>query len=149
MPTSTSAIRQSSGAIATTSVGFEAKLAAIGDHPGGEGFRGAILRASASYVAEHGIDEDTRLWLAETIRARALQADRSPERTDAEIDEKANLESILKQIDGAAKKFVPIDPTRRRAKLGASEPAHFAGARLSAEEASAQLQQAVASFFEC
>lgn len=37
--------------------GFEFRLSQIGDHAGGSGFRSAVLRAAASYVATYGRDD--------------------------------------------------------------------------------------------
>lgn len=98
------------------SLGFEAILAQIGDHPNGEGFHEPIIRAVASYVASHGRSGTDFEWLFATVRARVLSADRSKHDDDAYIEHMASREHIIPAIEGALEKYGDPDP-RRRAKV--------------------------------
>lgn len=137
--------RSSKGAPAsrtgTSAPGFEAKLTAIGDHPGGRGFRKAILEAAASYVAKHGRDGTDASALKQRLRARIFTAVADPTEHDSDylafMASEANLDSA---IQSALVKFGD-HPTRKKSSLHAGLAPHFQASTVSATEASRLLAQ--------
>jgi hypothetical protein len=88
----------------STGTGFEHHLNAIGDHSDGEGFHAPILRATASYVATHKMDDAAKEKLFDLISDRVLTTDASQHEPDY-IEQKASRENIMAAIDGAITKF--------------------------------------------
>ena len=98
----------------TSSGGFEVILDNIGDHPGGEGFHMPIIRAAASYVAQHGADETDRDVLFDVIKTRVLAAPRDPKiHPDAYIEEMVSEQHLGGAIEGALKKYGSSAPLRK------------------------------------
>jgi hypothetical protein len=108
--------RDRQGASVEQSMGFELLVAKIGDHPGGSGFHEAIIKATASYVAQHGRAGTDREALYERVRARVLEADRSQHDREY-VEEMASREHIMAAIDGALEKYGDRPESRRRSKL--------------------------------
>jgi hypothetical protein len=104
--------------------GFEAILARIGDHPGGDGFHEPIIRAAASYVAANGKEGTDSEWLYETLRKRVLEADRSQHDDDAYVEHMASREHIMAAIEGALEKYGNAS-SRRRARVLEGAAAHY------------------------
>ncbi len=113
--------------------GFEAKLALIGDHPGGEGFHGPIVAAVASYVATHGDEGTDREVLYQTVRESVLGADAS-HHDRAYVEHMASREHIMPAIESALRKF-----GARKPKLHTDCAPHFASDPVSVEEATQRL----------
>jgi hypothetical protein len=135
-----------SGNSVQRSGGFEAFLAQIGDHEGGLGFHGPIIRAVASYVGTHGRDGTDIEALYEVVRAKVLVADRS-DHDDGYIEQMAGHEHIARAIEQAIVKYGnPSDP-RRKSRQIPGLPAHFASKPVATAEATTTLQCAVDEFF--
>lgn len=120
--------------------GFDHWLAQIGDHAGGDGFNGPIIRAIASYVSLTSLDEIDREGLKETIRQRICETDSSMH-TQSYLEEKMSDHYLDSAIDGAIHKF-----GNRRKKEGI-QPFYQHNA-ISADEASNMLRTLIRRFFK-
>ena len=128
------------------SPGFEAILDEIGDNIGGSGFHKPIIRAVASFVAEHGRDDTDVDALYEVVRATVLAADRSGH-TDEHVESMASRDHIVRAIETALVKFgEPNYPRRKSRQIRGLQP-HYHSERISSVESSALLQRAVETFF--
>lgn len=96
--------------------GFEGWLTKIGDHPGGEGFHEPIIRAIASYVAEHGRDGTDTEELFRAVSTRVLKADRS-KHEEIYVAHMAGRDHITPAIAGALEKYGDIPVSQRRSRL--------------------------------
>lgn len=105
-PSKGSGITESSG------IGFETFLNSIGDHPGGDGFHGPIIRATASYVATHSMDEAEKERLFALVRDRVLKADRTHHEPEY-VEQMASHDHIMDAINGAIAKFGNSANSRR------------------------------------
>lgn len=115
--------------------GFEAKLALIGDHQGGEGFHGPIVAAAASYVATHGAEGTDREALLEAIHQRVISAD-AHKHDPAYIADMASREHIESAIDSALLKFGAAS----KSKLHTDCAPHFTSDPISVAEATRRLK---------
>jgi hypothetical protein len=97
-------------------IGFEALLASIGDHPGGDGFHEPIIRAIASYVSSNGRSKTDVRVLFEIIRERILSADRSAH-TQEYVELMANEHHIMPAIAGALEKYGDDSTPRRKSRV--------------------------------
>ena len=104
--------------------GFENILNNIGDHPGGNGFRVPLLRASASYVAAHG-RENTNAETLYGLLAKSVLAADSRHHTKSEVTERASREFIMPLIETAMTKFGDAKSQRRKSRRIEDVPAHF------------------------
>ena len=120
--------------------GFNHLLAQIGDHAGGDGFNGPIIRAIASYVSLTSLDEIDREWLKATIRQRICETDSSMH-SQSYLEEKMADHYLDSAIDGAIYKFA-----NRRKKEGI-QPFYRRNA-ISANEASSKLRTLILRFFK-
>jgi len=127
-----------SGQAAERSLGFEGRLARIGDHEGGDGFHEPIIRACASYVAQNGRAKVDREALYEIVRARVLAADRS-KHDEAYVEHMASREHLLPAIDGALERFGDRPASSRRSRLVPDVAAQPRGPSLGSEEAYREL----------
>ncbi len=127
-----------------TARGFDAHLASIGDHAGGGGFHDPIIRAAASYVAEHGADGTDVEWLYGTIRARVLAAD-STHHAPEEVAARASREHIMPAINGAIEKFGDKPACKPRLIRGLKP--YFSAKPVCVEIASNKMKKAVGHFF--
>lgn len=128
--------RQTSGngLAQSNATGFEARLAMIGDHPGGEGFHGPIVAAVASYVATHGEQGTDREALYVAVSQRVFSADAS-KHDPAYVEHMASREHIGSAIDSALRKFGATP------KVHDDCPAHYASSPISINEATRRLDQ--------
>lgn len=101
--TTTSQAPSSAGRVVTSS-GYDAIVASIGDHPGGEGFRKPLLRAAASFVRSNGSANTDPEALYEALRSAVLAAD-SSSHTREEVEERASRQTIMPMIRTAMGKF--------------------------------------------
>jgi len=128
-------------------VGFKARLAQIGDHPGGEGFHNAILSATASYVSANVMDDAEIEKLYRIVNQATLAADASNH--DARyIANQASRETIIPMIRDAIKKFSKTPPARKKGRLHVGIPPSFTGPTMTVTEASLRLRNLVADFFK-
>ena len=127
-----------------TGQGFEYHLSTIGDHPGGQGFHGPILSATASHVAAIGGENVDVEQLYERVRDRILSAD-SSHHTLEEIESRASREHIIPAIEGAIEKFghQPV----RKPRLIMGIPAHFPAKPVSISKAEKCLSNYLDSAF--
>ena len=136
--------KQSSLAEAPSGQGFDFHLSTIGDHPGGQGFHGPILSATASHVATAGGENVDKEWLYETVRARVLAADCS-RHTAAEVESRASREHIMASIDGAIKKFGQ-QPDRKPQLYDGIEP-HYQSTPISKRQANLEIRRIIQKQF--
>ena len=123
----------------SASVGFQARLADIGDHPGGRGFRNALLSAAASYVCTSGAEGTDPQVLYEALRARVLETDASAHTRD-EIEERASEATIMPMIKSALKKYgMTKHASARKPKFYESIEPHFQSQTMSVEAIQAEL----------
>jgi hypothetical protein len=134
--TATRPVRQPPSARSTLGMaaGFEAKLALIGDHPGGEGFHFPIIAAVASFVATHGEEGTDREALYEAVHQRVIGAD-ARNHDPAYIEDMASRKHIEPAIDSALRKFGSQASTRKRSQLVAGVQPHFKSTPVSIEAA--------------
>jgi hypothetical protein len=125
--------------------GFEAILTEIGDHSGGRGFHGPIIRAVASYASTHGRHGTDIEALYEAVRARVLAADRS-RHDDEHIEKAASREHIIPAIEQALAKFGGPSPRRKSRQIEGVAP-HFTSKPIAPVEATGQLRSHIAAFF--
>ncbi len=133
------ALGQSSG----SSVGFEARLAEIGDHPGGKGFHGPIISATASYVSEHGRENVDTEQLFEQVRDRVLAADRT-QHDEGYVEHMASREHIMSAIEGALPKYGDRPASRRPSRPRSGVAPAAVQVQLTREDA----QQRLAGSFD-
>jgi hypothetical protein len=138
-PTSRNATTPSSG-MPSAGHGVDHWLAQIGDHAGGDGFNGPIIRAIASYVSLTSLDEIDREGLKATIRQRICETDSSMH-TQSYLEEKMSDHYLDSAIDGAIHKF-----GNRRIKPGIQP--FYKRAPISASDASAKLIELIRDFFK-
>ena len=124
--------------------GFDHFLAQIGDHEGGDGFHGPIIRAIASHVATVGRDDVDKEWLYETVRSRVLSADSSQHESDY-INLKASRESISPAIESAMKKFG--DAPARRSRVIHGQKPHFVRKTTTVAVAQQRIKQILKNIF--
>ena len=136
LPITGQSVQKSSGK------GFDYHLDQIGDHHGGDGFNGPIIRAIASYVATVGADHVDHDWLIETVRERILSAD-SSNHEQQYVDEKAGDRFLDAAIDGAIRKF----GHKVVARILPGQPPHHQTKRESANDAVAKLKAVINRFF--
>lgn len=129
-----------SGGMPSAGHGFDHWLAQIGDHPGGDGFNGPIIRAIASHVSKTSSDELDREWLKDRIRERIHETDASAH-TEAYLAEKMSDGYLDAAIEGAIAKF-----GNRRIKPGIQP--FYKRAPISANDASAKLIDLIRRFFK-
>ncbi len=122
--------------------GFEHWLEQIGDHIGGDGFNGPIIRAIASYVATHSSEQCDRAWLKATVRQRILEADASQHEAGY-IQSKASDYFLDGAIDGAILKF----GNKPKPRLIDEVPPHYQRKRISAVDAQRKLKAIIQRFF--
>lgn len=126
-------------------VGFEGWLEKIGDHPGGDGFHGPIIRAIASYVAARGRPGTDAEALFQSVRQRVLAADRR-RHDDAYVEGMASHEHIMEAIEGALKKFGDTPSSRRPSRFLKDVTGEAAPVELSGSEAHAKLSAILDDF---
>lgn len=133
---------QSVGGEHASGLGLEARLALIGDHPGGAGIHGAIRDAIAAAVARHGSGID-RESLKALIRQRVAEADTS--RHSARYVEQQTSDRLLDaSIEGAVRKFGAAAGERRARReqpLPAYQTLAEAPVTLTPAEAQARLRE--------
>jgi len=119
-------------------VGFENRLARIGDHPGGQGFYVPLLNAAASYVATYG-EQGTDVEVLFTIlHDAAMSADRR-HHTHEEVEHRASHEQIMPMIESAIKKFGKDDRPRTKPRLNKGIEPYYKANPITADEASRQI----------
>jgi hypothetical protein len=122
-----------------TTHGFQGHLASIGDHPGGDGFHGPILRATASYVAEHGAEGTDIEELYDVVSARVIAADSSNHSAE-EVEQRASREHIIPAIEGAIKKYGDGADQRQKSRLITGMQPHFKAAKMPLTEAQRRMR---------
>lgn len=95
--------------------GFDFFLSMIGDHPEGDGFHNPLLRATSSYVGEHGHDGTDKEKLYEVLRNATLSADASRHGPD-EVEQRASREHIMPMIESALDKFGDEKSARQKSR---------------------------------
>jgi len=125
--------------------GFEAILAQIGDHPGGQGFHLPIIRAVASYVAQEGAGIDVEV-LYEPVHVAVLAADHS-NHDDEYVEWMASREHIIPAITSAIDKFGNADSPRRKSRQIEGISPHFTSKPTPVATASCRLKTAIDEFF--
>lgn len=96
---------------------FDAHLASIGDHAGGNGFHEPIIRAIASYVAINGKDGTDNEVLYDLISERVLCADSSQHPDKNYIERMASRGHIIPAIQTAILKYGNTANTRKKSQL--------------------------------
>lgn len=119
-------------------IGFENRLARIGDHPGGQGFYVPLLHAAASYVATYGEQGTDVEMLFTILHDTAMAADRS-NHTAEEVEHRASREQIMPMIESAIAKFGQDDRPRRKSRLIKGIEPYYKADPISAGEASNQI----------
>jgi hypothetical protein len=84
--------------------GFESKLAAIGDHVGGDGFHRAVIAAAASFVVTEGTGPEQVETCKALLREAILNANRDHHETSY-VEKIASDASLNSAINSAIKKF--------------------------------------------
>jgi hypothetical protein len=119
-------------------VGFENRLARIGDHPGGQGFYVPLLNAAASYVATYGEQGTDVEVLFAILHDAAMAADRS-HHTLEYVEHRASREQIMPMIESAIPKFGQDDRPRTKPRLIKGIGPYYKANPITSEEASRQI----------
>lgn len=119
-------------------VGFENRLARIGDHPGGQGFHNPLLNAAASYVATHGEQGTDVEVLYAILHDAAMAADRRHHTLD-DVEHRACRDQIMPMIESAIAKFGQDDRRRTKSRLIKGVEPYYKASPIPAEEASRQI----------
>ena len=121
--------------IAGSATGFEHYLALIGDHPGGEGFHGPIIQATASYVSTHGATDTDVEALFKKVHTIVLAAD-ARNHDASYVDSVASREHIMAAIEGALRKYGSnISPRRKKTRFYDDIQPHFSSNPVSVAQA--------------
>jgi hypothetical protein len=115
----------------TNVVGFENRLACIGDHAGGQGFYIPLLNAAASYAATYGADETDIEALYSILHDAAMAADRRHHTID-EVVHRASREQIIPMIESALAKYGQVERTRVKTRLVKGIDPHYQANPVSA-----------------
>lgn len=126
-------------------IGFEAILAQIGDHAGGEGFHNPIIRSAASYISTHGRSDTDVEALYQVIRERVLAAD-SSKHDGAHVQAMASRAHIMPAIEQALEKYGRASARRKSRRIEGAAP-HFTSKPVSATAAGEHLGDVVEAFF--
>lgn len=119
-------------------VGFEKRLARIGDHPGGQGFYQPLLNAAASYVATYGEQGTDVEALFVTLHNAAMAADRR-HHTLEQVEHRASREQIMPMIESAISKFGQDDRPRTKSRLIKGIEPYYKANPISSDEATRQI----------
>lgn len=125
--------------------GFDYHLGQIGDHAGGAGFHGSIIRAAASYVATHGADGTDVEELYTMISERVLAADAS-QHDAGYITHMASREHIIPAINSALPRFGK-SARPRKSRLYTDLAPHYIAETISVVEAQQWLDAQIADLF--
>lgn len=119
-------------------IGFENRLARIGDHPGGQGFYLPLRDAAASYVATYGEQDTDVEVLFDILQDAAIAADRR-HHTLEEVEHRASRGQIMPMIESAIPKFGQNDRPRTKSRLIKGIEPYYKSSPISADEASRQI----------
>ncbi|MDP1627647.1 MULTISPECIES: hypothetical protein [Pseudomonadota] len=118
---------------------IEELLGSVGDHPGGEGFNGPLLRASWAMVRQHGTEAHEEIKAA--LRKAIVAAEKAPGR-ESDIARYTSDRYLDDLIKGAS------DKQKLSGRIVPDVEPHFTINEVSAEEGTTALRDTIARYLD-